>query len=355
MSWKLGDELGVGSFGRVFRATSPTGKQAAVKILPVTTTRQRRLAIHEGHVQSRLSHPNIVRLIESIDHGDTHWLVCELIDGGDLSSWLAVRTRDEHEILSLFAQILEAVQYIHERGVVHRDLKPANVFLDRAGRVKVGDFGCSTELSRPGFVVPVLPVGTPGYIAPEILLSEGCDPRSDVFSLGCILYEMCQLKRPPQALSSQGRDRIPSRFTPALSNLVEAMMAADPKSRPTIRDILRMPIIRCSSPRASQVIAFGLPKLPVEKAEETGSINDEIWGRLAALKKKTKIERKAFSAVKDDVARQVGTKAFEKLRHHVINEFDDLGSAEFIQEYQEEHEDHVRLVRELVVLEQRAQ
>src|SRR5215210_4348846 len=168
--------VGRGGFATVWRARSLKGylrgKDVAVKVIPVYSAGERSRALREGQIAEGLRHKNIVETLEVIPGDHEIYLVTEYVRGMPLDE--AAKGYDVEEIVDSLAQILEALVYAHGQGIIHRDIKPQNALVDARGRVKLTDFGVAfragdTRLTRVGFAV-----GTPGYIAPEIL--DGANP-----------------------------------------------------------------------------------------------------------------------------------------------------------------------------------
>ncbi|MEO5616253.1 MAG: protein kinase, partial [Candidatus Eisenbacteria bacterium] len=211
--------LGAGGMGEVYRARdSRLGRDVAVKVLPrhlSATPEVRSRFEREAKTVSQLNHPNICSLFDVGREGETDFLVMELVEGGTLADRLEKGPLATAEVLKLGGQIAEALDRAHRAGVIHRDLKPGNVMLTRAG-AKLMDFGLArvTGLSGPaggsGVSVAALTrsptiaqpltaegtlVGTFQYMAPEQLEGKEADARTDLWSLGCVLYEMATGRR----------------------------------------------------------------------------------------------------------------------------------------------------------------
>lgn len=204
--------LGAGGMGEVYRARDTRlGREVALKVLPAeVSSGAERLARFEREARTvaGLSHPNIVVLHSIEEECGIHFLTMELVEGQSLDQHV-MEGLPVARVLELGIELTEALVAAHERGVIHRDLKPANVMLTREGRVKVLDFGLAkaiqgnadldlsqtatvaTPISRVGDIVGTLP-----YMAPEQLRGEAPDARSDLFSLGIILYELIAGQRP---------------------------------------------------------------------------------------------------------------------------------------------------------------
>jgi serine/threonine-protein kinase len=195
--YRLEQVLGEGASGVVWRATDlQLRRQVAIK-LPrhhTMTEFERARFRREGQACAQLRHSNIVAVFEVGEESGRQFIVSQLIDGCDLREWLIQhRPITFHEVIVLAAQIADALQHAHEQGVVHRDLKPANVLVDRAGKPYVTDFGLakwtnqSVAMTMEGHLL-----GTPAYMSPEQARGDAlsADQRSDVYSLGAMLYEM---------------------------------------------------------------------------------------------------------------------------------------------------------------------
>jgi len=200
--YKVLEELGQGSMGIVYKAHDPNlDLILAVKVLRPECLQGETLVkrfIAEARVLGRLDHPNIVRVYNVDEDQGTVYIAMELLEGEGLND-LAKRKRfSPEEIADLGATIAEALGYAHSKGVVHRDVKPGNILVRSDGKPKITDFGIariedSAEhlMTQAGEVL-----GTPAYMSPEQVLSEPVDGRSDLFSLGIILYELCAGERP---------------------------------------------------------------------------------------------------------------------------------------------------------------
>lgn len=247
--------LGSGAAGTVHLARDKvTNQQLAIKEINIESKDSLNHTLNEIENMKKLQHPNIVRYHNSYQEGNKLYIVMEYIDGGDLASYIADRnTRflTEDVILRIFIQIVLGLRYIHEHKIVHRDLKPQNIFITRVGVVKIGDFGVSRSLDRSSELMKTL-VGTPYYLSPEIWNHEPYNSKTDIWSLGCILYELCALKKPYKAsninqlivaIFNGSYEPLTKRYTENLRELVSDMLQQDPSKRPSAQMILQRPFI----------------------------------------------------------------------------------------------------------------
>jgi serine/threonine protein kinase/Tol biopolymer transport system component len=208
------DKLGEGGMGEVYRARdSRLNRSVAVKILPQDVandpTRRTRFE-QEARALGALNHPNIVAVYDTGEENGQAYIVSELVDGESLRAVVDRGRLTLRKLLDMAVQIADALAAAHSVGIVHRDLKPENVMVTGDGRVKVLDFGLAKQtmpqadgntatiaLSQPGTVL-----GTAGYMSPEQVRGAPLDHRSDIFSFGCVLYELVTGQRAFQSASS---------------------------------------------------------------------------------------------------------------------------------------------------------
>jgi hypothetical protein len=193
------DLLGRGGMGAVFKARQKhLDRVVALKVIPPEAAKDPAFAerfAREARALARLHHPNIVMVYDFGQNGDIYYLLMEYVDGVDLRRAQHASRLSPTEALAIVPQICDALQYAHDQGVVHRDIKPENVLLDRAGHVKIADFGLAKMLGKSpdNFTLTATQqvMGTPRYMAPEqIEKPTSVDHRADIYSLGVVLYEM---------------------------------------------------------------------------------------------------------------------------------------------------------------------
>jgi len=239
-------KIGQGAMGEVFRAHDPIlNRDVAVKRisagLDADETIRKRFR-REAEAAASLIHPNIITVYELGLEGERLFMAMELLDGIDLKHALAGRKLGLDETLGIMEQICEGLAFAHARPIVHRDLKPANIHILPSGKVKIMDFGLArlsgSEMTSTGMVM-----GTPHYMSPEQVRGQKADTRSDVFALGCVLYEMITGRKPFDAESMHAvlfkimqEDPVPlheaAPGTPeALAQVVERALAKNPAER----------------------------------------------------------------------------------------------------------------------------
>jgi hypothetical protein len=202
------EELGSGSLSSVYKAVEePLGRTVALKVLKNTIAPASPFAAQlerEARVLATLSHPNIGLLYGFSKDAASMHLVLEFVDGFSLAAIAKKKPILAPEVVAVIgAAVARGLAHAHERGVVHRDIKPANILVSRRGDVKVFDFGIAQREARPedDALSPlrlenIAAFGTPAYMAPEQILGEGVDARSDLFSLGVVLYQLLCGARP---------------------------------------------------------------------------------------------------------------------------------------------------------------
>jgi len=263
-AYEILSALGAGGMGEVYRARdTKLGRSVAIKILPGTLAADpERIARFEREAKmlAALNHPHIAAVYGMEESGGRHYLVMELIEGGTLAERLQRGAMPVEEALKIAHQIVEALEAAHEKGIVHRDLKPANVKVTPGDTVKVLDFGLAKAMAdeptvgaRPTAAThsPTLSMmatqagvilGTAAYMSPEQAKGLPADHRSDVFSFGCVLYEMLTGRQPfqgetvPDVMASVlARDpdlnALPPNLNPRLPDLLKRCLDKHPKRR----------------------------------------------------------------------------------------------------------------------------
>jgi serine/threonine-protein kinase len=201
--------LGQGAMGKVFRAEDlQLQRQVALKVMsakggPKAAARAEQF-VREARSAARLEHPHVVQIYEVNSLGDLHYIAMELIEGGNLGDLvMASGPMDPVRACQLCAEAAEALDYAHQNGVVHRDIKPANLMLTRGGRCKLADFGLA-RIDDPAdaFRMKTETVGTPQFIAPEVVRGDPAGPMADVYSLAASLFYLLTGQLPFNAADS---------------------------------------------------------------------------------------------------------------------------------------------------------
>ena len=200
--WLLHDQLGEGGMGRVFRGTDADGNEAAVKIVKADLARDqtfRRRFDREAKVAQRVDHPHVVPVIESGEVDGLPYLAQVFISGGSLEARIndggPLSLADSVRITTAVASGLDA---LHTQGLIHRDVKPANILLDESGTPFITDFGLAKDRDASVLTAAGQALGSMDYMSPEQIRGEEVSARSDVYGLGCVLYE-CLVGKPPFA------------------------------------------------------------------------------------------------------------------------------------------------------------
>jgi tRNA A-37 threonylcarbamoyl transferase component Bud32 len=197
--------LGRGGMGVVYKARQKSlNRVVAIKILAPEREREARFAerfAREAELLAKLNHPHIVTIHDFGETGGLFYLVMEFVDGVNLRDLLRDGKLEPKQALAIVPPICEALQYAHEQGIVHRDIKPENLLLDRAGRLKIADFGIASLAGASDEMA-----GTPVYMAPEQSGgSREVDSRADIYALGVVLYEMLTGERPAKDIVPPSR------------------------------------------------------------------------------------------------------------------------------------------------------
>ncbi|NXO36540.1 NEK4 kinase, partial [Locustella ochotensis] len=220
------------------------------------SSRERRAAEQEAQLLSQLRHPNIVTYRESWQGDDGHlYIVMGFCEGGDLYHKLKEqkgKLLPENQVVEWFVQIAMALQYLHEKHILHRDLKTQNIFLTRTNIIKVGDLGIARVLENQYDMASTL-IGTPYYMSPELFSNKPYNYKSDVWALGCCVYEMATLKHAFNAKDMnslayriiEGKlPPMPKDYSPQLVEIIQTMLSKKPEERPSVKSILRQPYIK---------------------------------------------------------------------------------------------------------------
>ena len=206
--YRIVGKLGIGGMGVVYEAEDTRlPRHVALKFLPHELAGDpdaaRRLQ-REAETIALINHPNICTIFEIDEHEGSRFIAMERLEGINLKLHMARTSLSDANIIDIARQIAAALEAAHEKGIVHRDIKPGNIMIGPGGAVKVLDFGLARRFKMPetgeltlyGSTIPGRPLGTANYMAPERVLQGPLDPRSDLFSLGVVMYEMATGRLP---------------------------------------------------------------------------------------------------------------------------------------------------------------
>ncbi|NXL06945.1 NEK11 kinase, partial [Mesembrinibis cayennensis] len=254
-------KLGNGSFGSVYLVSDRKAKQGeelkVLKEISVGDLKPNETveANLEAQLLSRLDHPAIVKFYASFVERDSFCIITEYCEGGDLDFKIqeykeSGKIFTQRQIIDWFIQLLLGVNYMHERRILHRDLKAKNIFL-KNNLLKIGDFGVSRLLVGSCDLATTF-TGTPYYMSPEALKHQGYNTKSDIWSLGCILYEMCCMNHAFTGhnflsvvlkIVEGDTPSLPDRYPSQLNAVLCSMLNKNPSLRPAAAEILKIPYI----------------------------------------------------------------------------------------------------------------
>jgi serine/threonine-protein kinase len=203
--YELVEELGRGAMGIVYKGLDPKiNRTVAIKTIHFDDVEEAMLSqvkdrfFREAQAAGGLNHPNILTIYDSGEEMDVAWIAMEYLSGKDLETYCKKgNLLAWPRVLEIVAKVADALDYAHKQGIVHRDIKPANIMLLESGEVKVTDFGIARIVSSSQTKTGVV-MGSPSYMSPEQIAGKKVDGRSDLFSLGVVLYELLTAERPFQ-------------------------------------------------------------------------------------------------------------------------------------------------------------
>ncbi|KAM7143061.1 serine/threonine-protein kinase Nek1 isoform 8-T13 [Molossus nigricans] len=266
-------KIGEGSFGKAILVKSAEdGRQYVIKEINISrmSNKEREESRREVAVLANMKHPNIVQYRESFEENGSLYIVMDYCEGGDLFKRINAQKGilfQEDQILDWFVQICLALKHVHDRKILHRDIKSQNIFLTKDGTIQLGDFGIARVLNSTVELARTC-IGTPYYLSPEICENKPYNNKSDIWALGCVLYEMCTLKHAFEAgnMKNLVLKIISGSFPPVslhysfdLRCLLSQLFKRNPRDRPSVNSILEKGFI------AKRIEKFLSPQLIAEE------------------------------------------------------------------------------------------
>ena len=316
------EEIARGGMGVIYKAVhTALGRQVAIKVLnpqyssdPAFLKRFER----EARAMARLDHENVVRVFDVAQDGDSHYIVMEYFPGKDLKHLILDRENISwQEMLKISIQVANALSYAHSQGIIHRDIKPGNIMVEKNGRAKIADFGIAAATDEVSVTATGQIIGTPEYMSPEQAMGEVVDARTDLYSLGMVMYELLTGVTTFQGISRMAivgkliYDKeeynlsFPSDTPPFLQEVIRTLLMKAPASR--FRDAATL--VARLSPSTANTGSAGIempsfqgtgPTPPPIAAQDEGptvmlegGVSDETLARPAYIEAKTDILEEA--------------------------------------------------------------
>lgn len=280
-------KIGEGSFGVAVLVQDREGNKSVCKSVKVGTASMDDLVVakKEARLLANLQHPHIVRYRTSFLDWGWFCIVMDFCDGGSLQAHLEYAASKkqplaEAVVIRWFTQAVLALEYLHTKGILHRDLKPGNLFLTLKGDLVVGDFGLSKVLDCTVACAKTM-VGTPYYLSPEVIQDKPYFWPSDMWAIGCILYEMCALKVPfdsenlsklAQRICFDPIPEVPETYSVGLQKLCADLMNRDANERPSAEDVLQRPLLHA----VAQALRAGVKNAPEEDPKAKHVVMDQF-------------------------------------------------------------------------------
>ncbi|XP_057608434.1 serine/threonine-protein kinase Nek1 isoform X6 [Chionomys nivalis] len=266
-------KIGEGSFGKaVLVKSTEDGRHYVIKEINISrmSGKERQESRREVAVLANMKHPNIVQYKESFEENGSLYIVMDYCEGGDLFKRINAQKGalfQEDQILDWFVQICLALKHVHDRKILHRDIKSQNIFLTKDGTVQLGDFGIARVLNSTVELARTC-IGTPYYLSPEICENKPYNNKSDIWALGCVLYELCTLKHAFEAgnmknlvlkIISGSFPPVSLHYSYELRSLLSQLFKRNPRDRPSVNSILEKGFI------AKRIEKFLSPQLIAEE------------------------------------------------------------------------------------------